>query len=92
MTKGKKIVSRSNDSTSENIRKVLCFGRGDGDQTEDVYAINLDALEPIIEDISVVSNLAQPVQISIVKTIVLSLHSRHTLFLLAVHLQTYQSL
>lgn len=77
MTKGRKTVSRSNDSTSENIRKALRFGGGEGGRAEDVYAANQNALEPIIEDIAAVSNQAQPAEISVVREFVLPLNSRH---------------
>jgi len=71
-TKGKKTMSKTNDSTSENLRRALRFGRGEGGQADDVYAVNIDALEPITEDIVAVSNLPQSAQISIVRAILFS--------------------
>jgi len=69
MTKNKKTMSKTNDSTSESLRRALRFGRGEGGQAEDVYVVNLVALEPIAEDIAVVSDLLQPAQISNVRAI-----------------------
>jgi len=63
MTKGKKTISKINDSTSESLRRALRFGRGETSQVEDVHAVNLDALEASSEDINGLQNLARPLQI-----------------------------
>lgn len=50
MTKGRKAVSKTND-TSDYLRRTLRF-RAEGGEAEDVYAQNFDSLDAIPEDIT----------------------------------------
>jgi len=67
MTKGKKAVSKTNESTSEKLRRALRFGRGDTGQSEDVYALNINSLEAVPEEISGLPNLPLTVEIPLVR-------------------------
>jgi len=66
MTKGRKCVSKTSDSTSENLWRSLCYGRGEIAQVQHVDTINLDSIEETAEDIGGELSLPQPVEIPIV--------------------------
>jgi len=66
MTKGRKAVSKTNESPSDNLQRALRFGRGEIAQVQNADAINLDAIEETAEDIGGDQSLPQPVDIPIV--------------------------
>jgi len=66
MMKGKKSVSKTNDSAPENLRRAFRFGRGEAAQDPNVEAINLDSIDETTKDIAGVQNIPQPVEIPIV--------------------------
>jgi len=82
MTRGKKSLSKTIDSTSKNLRRALCFGRGETAQVQDVDITNLDAIEELEEDIGGDLNLPQPVEIPIVTVLQIPFHQFHYLYLL----------
>jgi len=57
MTKARKTISKTNDSTSESLWRALRFGRGETGEAEDADAVNMDAQEASSDDISGVPNL-----------------------------------
>jgi len=77
MTKGKKTMSKTNDSTSKNLWRAHCFRRGETDQVQDVDTLNLDSIEETVEDIASVQNLPRPVEIPIVNVTRSYLHQFH---------------
>jgi len=49
MTKAKRTVSKTRQSTSEDLRQVLCYGRGVRGEEEDVAIELQNALQAMVE-------------------------------------------
>jgi len=55
-------MSKTTESTSENIQQVLSFGRVQTGPIEDAHALDLDSLDAMEGDIVGGESLPQPVQ------------------------------
>jgi len=82
MTKGKRTISKTNDGSSESLRRALCFGQGESGPAEDVGAVNLDSLEETEEEIVGIANLPRPVQIPTIRIFYQIFINLNTLFYL----------
>jgi len=67
MTKGRKTMSKANESTSKNLQRAFRFGRGDTGQSEDVYALNIDSVEAVEVETSELPNIPLTTSIPLVR-------------------------
>jgi len=74
MTNGKKTMSKTNESTSVNLRQVLRFRRGETGPTKDVQALEVHSLEARTEDIVGIQNLPRPLEIVTISNVESHLH------------------
>jgi len=66
MTKGKRAVSKTKESASGDLQRVLCYRRGDIGELEAVLALTVESLEAETQDSNRSQKLPRPAHVPIV--------------------------